>query len=151
MESITAIGNLPRILLVEDDPIIQKIHKAYLIKMGYEVDIVASGEHAIAIYSGEYDIIVLDVHLPGMDGISIANYIRQQEKINQQPPKPIILLSSYPREYLTQECQWIGINVFATKPISYDALQTILCEQQQKSRVLYSCSGKAKEVITDES
>ena len=132
MESVTTIINLHRILLIEDDPIIQKIHKSFLIKMGYEVDVTASGEHAITIYNDEYDAVVLDANLPDLDGFAVAKYIRQQESINQQPAKPIILLSAYSKEYLAQECLQTKINAFATKPISYDALQAIISEHVQK-------------------
>jgi CheY-like chemotaxis protein len=124
--------NQHRILLIEDDPIIQKIHKAYLLKMGYEVDIVADGEQAIAINSEEYDAIILDANLPHLDGFSIAKFIRKREASKQQLPKPLIMLSAYPQEQLAQECKQAAINAFATKPITYEALQAMLFEQLQQ-------------------
>ncbi len=131
---LSIVAQLPlRILLVEDDPIVQKIHKAFLSKMGYAVDSAINGEQAIALYSPEYDLILLDANLPDLDGFAVAEYIRKQEMQTHCSPKPIILLSAYPIEYVAQACLQAKINAFFNKPISYESLKMIIDQYLQKN------------------
>jgi two-component system response regulator RstA len=66
-----------KILLVEDDKKLAEILKAYFTRNGFDVDIALTGEDAIALLENiEPDIIILDLMLPGMDGLSICRHIR---------------------------------------------------------------------------
>ena len=69
-----------RILLVEDDESSQRLTLHILIKIGMKVDVVANGHEALlAILRSSYDVILMDVTLPGLDGLEITSMIREQE------------------------------------------------------------------------
>ena len=78
-----------RILLVDDEPLILKGLKYSLEQDGYETDSAMDGEEALAKFeSGEYDLILLDVMLPGVDGIEVCQRIREHSNV------PIIMLTA---------------------------------------------------------
>ncbi len=78
-----------RILLVDDEPLILKGLKYSLEQEGYETDSAADGEEALSrFFSGTYDIILLDVMLPKLDGISVCQRIREHSNV------PIIMLTA---------------------------------------------------------
>ena len=79
-----------RVLLVDDDPHIQKTNEAYLKKQGYHISAVSNGTDALkAASSAAFDAIVLDVDMPGMDGVMVCRRIREVSGV------PIIFLSAY--------------------------------------------------------
>ena len=78
-----------RILLVDDEPLILKGLKYTLEQEGYETESAMDGEEALSMFeSGNYDLILLDVMLPKLDGISVCQRIREQSDI------PIIMLTA---------------------------------------------------------
>jgi len=79
-----------RVLLVDDDPHIQKTNEAYLKKQGYHISVANNGTDALKIASSAaLDAIVLDVDMPGMDGVTVCRRIREVSGV------PIIFLSAY--------------------------------------------------------
>ena len=78
-----------RILLVDDEPLIVKGLKYSLEQDGYETDSAADGEEAIAkFFAGKFDLILLDVMLPKMDGIEVCQRIREKSNV------PIVMLTA---------------------------------------------------------
>lgn len=79
-----------RVLLVDDDPHIQATNEAYLKKQGYQVFRADSGPDALAIAAtAALDAVVLDVDMPGMDGITVCRRLRESSGL------PILFLSAY--------------------------------------------------------
>ena len=79
-----------RVLLVDDDPHIQRTNEAYLKKQGYHISVANNGADALKIVSSAaLDAIVLDVDMPGMDGVTVCRRIREVSGV------PIIFLSAY--------------------------------------------------------
>ena len=79
-----------RILLVDDDPHIQTTNEAYLKKQGYQVYRADDGHSALAlIQTAELDAIVLDVDMPGLDGVTLCRRLRETSSV------PVIFLSAY--------------------------------------------------------
>jgi len=67
-----------KILLLEDDVILQEIIEEYLLEQGYEVESYFDGEKALdAIGAGSYDMLLLDVNVPNIDGFEILSYLRE--------------------------------------------------------------------------
>lgn len=67
-----------KVLLLEDDVILQEIIEEFLLEQGYEVESFFDGEKALdAIGSGSYDMLLLDVNVPGIDGFEILSYLRE--------------------------------------------------------------------------
>ena len=68
---------MPKILIIEDDPDISAIERDYLVLSGYEVDIRSDGAAGLAaVLSEDYDLLLLDLMLPGTDGFTICRAVR---------------------------------------------------------------------------
>lgn len=79
-----------RILLVDDDIHIQNVNEAFLKKRGYEVFRADDGETALALtQTAAFDAVVLDVDMPGMDGVAVCRHLREKSRV------PVIFLSAY--------------------------------------------------------
>ncbi|WP_339049644.1 response regulator [Rickettsiella endosymbiont of Xylota segnis] len=112
-----------KILLVEDTPIIQVVHKRMLENLGYHVELVDCAEKALyKISETTYDVILMDINLPGMSGIDAAIQIRRLEYQNL----PIIALTAFSDKKNYQDCIDAGINAFVTKPISQEKLKNLM-------------------------
>ncbi len=104
---------MDRILAIDDNPQIQKLVKVNLQARGYFVQIAGSGEEAIDLFKiGEYDLVLLDLILPGISGIDVCTWIRQQSEI------PIIVLSAHSDEELKVQALDAGADDYVTKPFS---------------------------------
>ncbi|RDH40460.1 MAG: response regulator [Candidatus Aquirickettsiella gammari] len=128
----TPLNTYPfKVLLVEDTPIIQIVHKRMLENLGYEVELVCSAEKALyKINTTTYDVILMDIGLPGMSGIDAAVEIRRQEQHGQNVP--IIVLTAYSDKKMYQDCVNAGINDIVTKPVSQEELQSLMAHYTNK-------------------
>ena len=80
---------MEKILIIEDDADIAEIEKDYLALSGYSVDIESDGNGGLyAALNGKYDLILLDLMLPGMDGLEICRRIRDKTKV------PILMVTA---------------------------------------------------------
>ncbi|MFZ0219703.1 MAG: response regulator [Candidatus Aquirickettsiella sp.] len=120
----TSLNTYPfKILLVEDTPIIQIVHKRMLENLGYQVELANCAERALyKLNQTTYDVILMDISLPGMSGIDAAIEIRRRENQNL----PIIALTAFSDEKNYQDCKNAGINAFVTKPISQEKLKNLI-------------------------
>lgn len=117
-------NNQPRILLVEDEVIVQVVHRTMLEKMGCNVVIAACGKEAIEKYSqGNFDLIFMDIGLPDMRGTEAAAKIRKYES---NVHIPIIAITAYIAEEIDEECMKAGIDKIYNKPIQATVLKQIL-------------------------
>lgn len=117
------------VLLVEDDPIALKLHYLMLKKMNCEVDCAINGNQALTMCLNNYDLLLMDCGLPGIDGLEVSKKIRQLEQENQIIPRTIIMLSAYTLdEDLKNQCELADINKFVTKPIRYETLEQLLLD-----------------------
>lgn len=115
-------GQLPvlRILLAEDNPVNRKVALQMLHKIGYEADVAANGFEVLqALERQTYDIILMDVQMPEMDGIEAAKKIREQWHVW---PK-IIAITAYALEGDMDRCLEAGMDDYISKPIQLDDLQ----------------------------
>ena len=120
------------ILLVEDNPVNQKMTCLMLSKAGYTVTIAGNGKEALELFKnnlGGYDLILMDINMPVMDGIEATRHIRAHElKFNPGARIPILALTANVLTAFKQKCFGAGMDGFLTKPIKRDlvfkALQT---------------------------
>ena len=129
-----------RILLVDDEPLILKGLKYTLEQEGYETESAMDGEEALSMFeSGNYDLILLDVMLPKLDGISVCQRIREQSDI------PIIMLTAKGEDMDKILGLEYGADDYMTKPFNIlevkARIKTILRRvngpmQQQEHRVI---------------
>jgi DNA-binding response OmpR family regulator len=106
-----------RILVVEDDPSIRMGLEDTLAAKGYQVDVVGRGvDGAEAALSGKYDLVVLDVMLPDIDGFEVCRRIRQSKGPTRR--LPVIILSARGAELDRVRGLELGADDYVTKPFS---------------------------------
>ena len=108
------------ILLVEDQPLNQKIAVMLLQRLGYEqVDIANNGQEAVdQVARGSYNLVFMDLQMPVMGGIEATRAIRGNFHLKNQPA--IIAMTGHALTGVREECQEVGMNAFLTKPVSLD-------------------------------
>jgi CheY-like chemotaxis protein len=112
----------PKILLVEDSTVVQKIITQFLKILGCVVDIAADGHQAIAMYKNGYDLILLDIGLPGISGLGVSIAIRSQETLKRIP----IVAITISADSVRADCLSVGIDEVMQKPISLEQIKQIL-------------------------
>ncbi len=111
-----------RILLVEDNPINALLARALLTREGCAVDHARGGEEAIAaVQVGRYDLILMDMRMPGLSGVEAAQRLRASGVAT-----PIVALTANAFEEDRRACLVAGMDDFLVKPLSPDALRGVL-------------------------
>jgi two-component system, sensor histidine kinase and response regulator len=122
----------PRVLLAEDNMINQKVALGQLQKLGYAADAVANGlEVLAALQRLSYDIILMDCHMPEMDGYEATQAIRKQEESLDQsrlPKSPvhIIAITANAMQGDAEKCFAAGMNDYLSKPMGLPDLRAAL-------------------------
>lgn len=115
-----------RILVVDDDEMVLMALNELLKPEGYEVDAVASGAEALKhLEKHAYDLLMLDIIMPEMNGFELCRKIRQKEALQETP---IVFLTAKSREEDREEGIEAGANLFLSKPISPDKLLEIVAD-----------------------
>jgi len=119
------------ILIVDDDPTIQKVGKAILERCGCRVEVSGSGREAVDAFARQrYNMIFMDCHMPGMDGYETTGVIREMENKNRgnvgASRVPIVALTGYSTEEDKEECLQAGMDDFLSKPFTIARIQSVL-------------------------
>jgi PAS domain S-box-containing protein len=113
-----------RILLAEDNLVNQKVALRMLKRLGYEADVANNGQEALsAARQQQYDLIVMDVQMPEMDGIEATRQIRQDESIHQPH---IIAMTAAAMQLDRKKCLEAGMDDFISKPARLEDLVAAL-------------------------
>jgi CheY-like chemotaxis protein len=119
-----------RVLVVEDNIVNRMVIESMLTKLGISVTQAYDGQQALdTLTQGDFpdpDLILMDLHMPVMDGYEATERIREWERDNNRPRLAIIALTADAYEEDRQRCLAVGMNDFLTKPIALDALQSAL-------------------------
>ena len=108
---------MKRILIIEDDETIAAIERDYLVRSGFAVDIAATGDEGLALgRTGKYDLILLDLMLPGMDGFSVCHALRKALDI------PILMVTARQEDIDKIRGLGMGADDYITKPFSPSVL-----------------------------
>ena len=118
----------PLILVAEDDEVNRMVVVRQLELLGYDAQVAEDGAQALALWrSGHYDLLLTDLHMPGMDGYELARTIRQDEKnVPGAPRRPILALTANALKGEAQRALAVGIDAYLTKPIRIAELQAAL-------------------------
>ena len=118
---ITADDTDISILIAEDNTVIRSLITKLLARRGYQADQVTNGQEAVdAVQTKSYDLVLMDMQMPVLDGISAAKAIRALTGPERQVP--IIALTANALVGQREDCLTAGMNAFLTKPIQPDAL-----------------------------
>jgi len=113
------------ILLVEDNPVNQKVALRYLERMGYRADAVANGLEAVhAMRERNYHLLFMDVQMPEMDGLEATRQIRSIISPERQPV--IVALTANAMQGDRERCMAAGMNDYITKPVKIDEIQAVI-------------------------
>jgi PAS domain S-box-containing protein len=111
-----------RILLAEDNAVNQRIGQRILEKLGCLVDVANNGSQAVAAAeAADYEVILMDLHMPEMDGLQATREIRRRGNRT-----PIVALTASVLDETRNSCQEAGMDAFITKPIRLDEIAAIL-------------------------
>ena len=117
-----------RVLLAEDNPVNQKLESRLLEKLGHEVTIVENGKLAVSeSESGNFDLIVMDVQMPEMDGLEATRVIRSRENAGRNR-LPILALTAHAAVEDCERCLTAGMDSYVSKPIRLAALQEAIAQ-----------------------
>ncbi|GAA1883726.1 response regulator transcription factor [Lapillicoccus jejuensis] len=126
-----------RILLVEDERPLAEVVRRGLVKEGFEVDVLHDGEEALW-RAGEqpYDVLVLDIMLPGLDGYQLVERLRER-----QVTTPVLMLTALDDEYDQAQAFDLGADDYLTKPFSFVVLAARLRALHRRSGSGAAASG----------
>jgi PAS domain S-box-containing protein len=111
-----------RILLVEDNPVNQILAQRLLEKRGYVVKVACDGAEGVAAFEREqFDLILMDVQMPGMDGLEATEVIRTREK-STKSHIPIVAMTAHALKDDERRCLSVGMDAYISKPISSSVL-----------------------------
>jgi signal transduction histidine kinase/DNA-binding response OmpR family regulator len=115
-----------RVLLAEDNPVNQKLATRLLEKQGHRVVLAPNGKEALAALEREpFDVVLMDVQMPEMDGLEAAALIRRKEEGTGRRV-PIIALTAYALKGDRERCLAAGMDAYLAKPIRPDELARAL-------------------------
>lgn len=115
----------PRVLVVEDNAVNRTIAVRLLLREGCHVDAVESGQEAVeACASADYDLVLMDVNMPGVDGYEATRRIRRLEAAGRHTP--IVAMTASAMKGDRERCLECGMDDYVSKPFSADRLRQLL-------------------------
>ncbi|HWQ19609.1 MAG TPA: ATP-binding protein [Methanotrichaceae archaeon] len=138
-----------RILMAEDNAVNQRVVGQMLRKLGCRADIAADGLEVLeALELRPYDLVLMDIQMPEMDGLEAARQIRKRLTAEDQPL--IVAITAYALEGDRERCLEAGMDGYIAKPVKMDDLRSALlnCEAEMLKRSA-SCDREATELGSD--
>ena len=119
-----------RILLAEDNAINRKLALHLLERFGFRADAVDDGREMLqALASTHYDLVLMDVQMPEMDGFEATRQIREASAGVKNPEIPIVAMTAHAMKGDRRKCLAAGMNGYVSKPIQPDRLLAAIEEQ----------------------
>ncbi|PYP89040.1 MAG: hypothetical protein DMF61_04920 [Blastocatellia bacterium AA13] len=131
------------ILLAEDNVVNQKVATSMLKKLGYQPDVVGNGIEAVnAITRRRFDLVLMDIQMPEMDGLEAAKVIAGKWSISERPL--IVAMTAHAMKGDREECLAAGMNDYISKPITIEELALVIerCWTQAGRAVRVEASGR---------
>ncbi len=117
-----------RVLLVEDTILNQRLVKKIIEKWGYQLDVANNGVEAIDLHTkNTYDIILMDIQMPIMDGYATTQHIRAMMDVDKKSV-PIIALTAHASQDEAERCIKMGMNTYISKPFNPDFLRNSILQ-----------------------
>ena len=117
---------MPKVLIVEDMPVAAKIAGMYFEDANIDAEWVKTGQEAIEKAENNYDLILLDIGLPDVDGFTVAETIRAHHELTGAAMTPIVALSAHDELGGQDGDESIGMDAYLIKPLTAEKFDTIL-------------------------
>lgn len=115
-----------RVLVAEDSSVIQNLTRKILQMQNYDIISVNNGEQVLKKLQDEtFDIILMDINMPVMDGMECAREIRTLQD-QQKANIPIVAITGNAKNYSMDDFKEAGINEYLQKPLNFDALVNVV-------------------------
>lgn len=115
-----------RVLIAEDSSVIQNLTKKILEQQEFEIESVKNGKEVIEkLEKGNYDLILMDINMPILDGMECTRQIRKMS----DPVKskiPILAITGNAQNYSVDDFKEVGINEYLQKPLDFDHLVSLV-------------------------
>ena len=116
-----------RVLVAEDNLVNQRVALGMLSKLGVEADVAGSGIEAVrAIDGAAYDLVLMDVQMPDMDGLEATRVIRETAAVERRPHVPIVAITAHAMQGDRERCLAAGMDDYLSKPLSLAGLESML-------------------------
>jgi CheY-like chemotaxis protein/anti-sigma regulatory factor (Ser/Thr protein kinase) len=153
LEPLTAVPQAGtaalRVLLVEDNPINLTLAQRQMKVLGHELETATRGEQGVNVaVSGEFDVILMDRHLPDLDGVEATRQIRAVESHTGKRRTPIFAVTADAMPRNRDECLAAGMDGFLTKPVDIEVLRATL--DSLATRQVESAELAADDVAADD-
>lgn len=110
-----------QVLVIDDDAVVGRSFDRVLSGKGYEVDTALSGEEGLRdIESHNYDVVFTDIKMPGMDGLEVAERIREK-----CPWTPVVVITGYGTDENEAKASVLGVSGFVRKPLTPEIIENI--------------------------
>lgn len=137
------------LLLAEDEKVNRLLAKRMLQSVGHNVHVVENGAQAVqAVAVQEFDLILMDLNMPEMDGVEATREIRDWEQQRRASPTPIVCLTASSFEHDRVRCLDAGMDGFCVKPITVDAIRQCVAEHCDRP-VNQDAVGMLSQVLED--
>ncbi len=119
---------LPLKILVTDDNLInQKVATRLLQQLGYTADVASNGSEALAVVQkNPYDLVFMDVQMPGMDGLETTRRVREMERTEKRRPMRIVAMTANAMAGDRERCLDAGMDDYLAKPVRPEGLQAAI-------------------------
>lgn len=116
------MSEIKRILVIDDEFPIREVLVDFLGSLGYDVRTAVNGQEGLDVFkSKHFDVAIIDISMPVMDGIECSREIKKME-----PDFPIVIISGFMKQYSKEEIQEIGIQDILDKPLDILKLHSVL-------------------------
>lgn len=112
------MGEPKKILVIDDEEIVQVCCRRVLLPMGYEVDIASNGIEGLKFLSKKkYDVVFTDMKMPDMDGQEVVTHVRRMA-----PDTKVVVVTGYCTEDMREDVDRLGVDYYMEKPFCPDGL-----------------------------
>jgi CheY-like chemotaxis protein len=128
MQRLSRRASLPggneRILIVDDEPLVQRVNAAELRRLGYAISCASNGEEALTLLQAEpADLVLLDMVMPGIDGVETFRRIKKT-----RPEQKVVVYSGFAEPEKVREIEGLGAHRILSKPCPIEDLAKALRE-----------------------
>jgi len=121
-----------KVLVVDDEPGMRSLLTRIMEKEGYTAASCADGSEALQAFANEdWDLVIADIDMPGMDGIELLKHIRKNN-----PQVPVLMITAYATVETAVEAMKLGAHDYITKPFAMDELKIVVGKAFERQRLL---------------